>query len=152
MDPYSVLGISRSATPEEIRRVFRKLAAKYHPDRNPGDSKSEKLFKEASAAYELLMNPRKSGQFHTQPAAPPPPPTIVPVVIRGGRKKAGARRGYMPPRTQVGPQPQIKPGASYTVRSDVKLGSVPLKDLPPWMAKAPLFGQRKDPLDRGKAP
>lgn len=145
MDPYSLLGLSQSATPEEIRRAFRKLAAKYHPDRNPNNKVAEKIYKEASAAYELLTNPRKHGPSHTSETPRTAPPPIVPVFGRGGRKKRGARRGYMPPRAQAGPQPTIKPGDQYTVPPDVKLGSVSLKDLPPWMPRAPLF----DPLDRG---
>lgn len=147
MDPYSVLGLPQSASAEEIRRVFRKLAAKYHPDRNPGDPNAEKIFREASKAYELLTNPRKHGSVHSQRPQPPPPPTIVPVVIRGGRKKRGARRGYMPPGHQPRPHPPINPGEQVPVKPDVKLGNVPLKDLPPWMPRAPLFGN--DPLDRG---
>lgn len=144
MDPYSVLGVSQSASPEEIRRAFRKLAAKYHPDRTPGDAKSEKIFKDVSKAYDLLTNPGKQGPSHSRPPPPPPPPPIVPVVIRGGRKKCGPQRGYMPPRPS---RPPIKPGDVYNVPPEVKLGSVPLKDLPPWMPRATFFGV--DPLDRG---
>lgn len=162
MDPYSVLGVSQSATPEEIRRVFRKLSLKYHPDRNPNDSNAEAIYKEVSKAYDLLTNPGKQGSFHSQPAPrprpQPAPPPIVPVVVRGGRKKAGGRRGYMPPGHQPRPKsvkpgaqytvpPTIQPGSQYSVPPDVKLGSVPLKDLPPWMPRATFFGH--DPLDRG---
>lgn len=148
MDPHSILGVSQSASLGEIRRAFRKLAAKYHPDRNPNNKAAEVIYKNASAAYDLLTNPRKQGPSHTQGPSKQAPPTEVPVVVRGGRKKRGARRGYMSPRPG-GPRPEIKPGSSYTVRSgDVKLGSVPLKDLPRWMPRAPMFG-RQDPLDRG---
>lgn len=148
MDPYSILGVSQSASLEEIRRAFRKLAAKYHPDRNPNNKAAEVIYKDVSAAYDLLTNPRKQGPSHTPAPAPTMVHPFVPPFVRGGRKKRGARRGYMPPRPP-GAAPKIKPGSSYTVRpADVKLGSVPLKDLPPWMPRATMFGQ--DPLDRGK--
>ncbi len=152
MDPWSVLGVPQSATPEEIRRAFRKIAAKYHPDRNPNNKAAEKIYKEASAAYELLTNPRKQPRDHQQTPPPPgPQPYHGAYAFRPTRKKRGARRGYMPERPGAPPRPAPppKPGSSYTVRpNDVKLGSsVPLKDLPPWMPRAPLFGQ--DPLDRG---
>ncbi|MFZ7112962.1 MAG: molecular chaperone DnaJ [Desulfatiglandales bacterium] len=53
-DYYEVLGLSRSSGEEEIKRAYRKLAMKYHPDRNPGDSEAEEKFKEAAEAYEVL--------------------------------------------------------------------------------------------------
>jgi curved DNA-binding protein len=53
---YSVLGVDRKATADEIRRAYRKLARKYHPDVNPGDEKAEDMFKKVSAAYEVLSD------------------------------------------------------------------------------------------------
>lgn len=58
-DHYEVLGVDRSATPEEIKRAYRRLAMKYHPDRNPGDAEAETRFKEAAAAYEVLSDENK---------------------------------------------------------------------------------------------
>lgn len=58
-DYYEILGISRSSTQEEIKKAYRKLALKYHPDRNPGDKEAEERFKEAAEAYEVLRDPEK---------------------------------------------------------------------------------------------
>ena len=56
-DPYQVLGISRDASDEEIKQAYRRLAKKYHPDRNPGDAEAAKKMQEINAAYEQIKNP-----------------------------------------------------------------------------------------------
>ncbi|MGQ0628680.1 MAG: molecular chaperone DnaJ [Phycisphaerales bacterium] len=58
-DYYEVLGVGKSADAEEIKRAYRRLAMKHHPDRNPGDAAAEKSFKEAAAAYEVLSDDQK---------------------------------------------------------------------------------------------
>ena len=62
-DYYEVLGVSKSATPEELKKAYRKLALQYHPDRNPGDKEAEEKFKEAAEAYEVLSNPEKRQRY-----------------------------------------------------------------------------------------
>ncbi len=62
-DLYKVLGVDRKATPEEIKKAYRKLARQYHPDRNPGDEKAEERFKEISAAYDILGDADKRKQY-----------------------------------------------------------------------------------------
>jgi molecular chaperone DnaJ len=62
-DYYEVLGISRSASQEEIKKAYRKLAVKFHPDKNPGDAKAEEQFKEATEAYEVLKDGQKRRQY-----------------------------------------------------------------------------------------
>jgi molecular chaperone DnaJ len=62
-DLYKVLGVEKKATPEEIKKAYRKLARQYHPDRNPGDAKAEARFKEISGAYDVLGDPEKKKQY-----------------------------------------------------------------------------------------
>lgn len=62
-DPYKVLGVKPQVSGDEIRRAYRKLAKKYHPDLNPGDKEAEDRFKEISAAYELLSDPEKRARY-----------------------------------------------------------------------------------------
>lgn len=62
-DYYEVLGVSRNATADEIKKAYRKIALQYHPDRNPGDKDAEEKFKEAAEAYDVLSNPDKKAQY-----------------------------------------------------------------------------------------
>ncbi len=63
MDLYSVLWIEKNASKEEIKKAYRKKAMEYHPDRNPGNSEAEKMFKEVGNAYEVLSNDEKRKQY-----------------------------------------------------------------------------------------
>jgi curved DNA-binding protein len=62
-DYYQILGVSRSASADEIRAAYRKLALKYHPDRNPGDKQAEDKFKEMNEAYQVLSDPQKRARY-----------------------------------------------------------------------------------------
>ncbi len=62
-DYYSLLGIDRTASAEEIKKSYRKLAMKYHPDKNPGNKKAEDTFKEITEAYETLSDPKKKEMY-----------------------------------------------------------------------------------------
>jgi molecular chaperone DnaJ len=62
-DYYSILGIDKSATQDEIRSAFRKLAIKYHPDKNQGDKAAEEKFKEINEAYQILSDPQKKSNY-----------------------------------------------------------------------------------------
>jgi molecular chaperone DnaJ len=64
-DYYEILSVERNADGEEIKRSYRRLAMKYHPDRNPGDTEAEKSFKEAAEAYEVLADPQKRKIYDT---------------------------------------------------------------------------------------
>src|SRR5215203_2004147 len=62
-DFYEILGISKSASQDEIKKAYRKVAMQHHPDRNPGDKASEDKFKEAAEAYEILSDADKRSQY-----------------------------------------------------------------------------------------
>ncbi|HUB76519.1 MAG TPA: molecular chaperone DnaJ [Solirubrobacteraceae bacterium] len=62
-DPYAVLGVDRKASAEEIKKAYRKLARRYHPDRNPDDEQAESRFKEINEAHDLLSDPDKKAAF-----------------------------------------------------------------------------------------
>ena len=62
-DYYEVLGVAKNATAEDIKKAYRKLALKYHPDRNPGDKDAEEKFKEAAEAYSVLSDPDKKARY-----------------------------------------------------------------------------------------
>ncbi|MDH4182477.1 MAG: DnaJ domain-containing protein, partial [Betaproteobacteria bacterium] len=62
-DYYQVLGVNRDASEEDLKKAYRKLAMKHHPDRNPDDKGSEEKFKEAKEAYEVLTDPKKRAAY-----------------------------------------------------------------------------------------
>ena len=62
-DYYEVLGVERNASEDEIKKAYRKIAIKYHPDRNPGDKEAEEKFKEAAEAYDVLHDPQKRQRY-----------------------------------------------------------------------------------------
>ena len=62
-DYYEVLGLQKGASEEEIKKAFRKMAMKYHPDKNPGDKEAEEKFKEVNEAYSVLSDPDKKSKY-----------------------------------------------------------------------------------------
>ena len=63
MDYYKTLGINKTANEDDIKKAYRKLAMKYHPDKNPGDKNAEDVFKKVSEAYEVLSDSQKKKQY-----------------------------------------------------------------------------------------
>src|SRR3954465_13623546 len=64
-DYYQILGLQKGASAEDIKKAFRKLAVKYHPDRNPGNKTSEDKFKEINEAYAVQSDPKKKEEYDT---------------------------------------------------------------------------------------
>ena len=65
---YKTLGVKKDASEDEIKKAYRKLARKYHPDRNPGDKEAEEKFKEISAANDVLGDPEKRKEYDAGPS------------------------------------------------------------------------------------
>ena len=62
-DYYEILGVSKNTDETELKKAYRKMAVKFHPDKNPGDKEAEEKFKEAAEAYDVLSNPDKRARY-----------------------------------------------------------------------------------------
>src|SRR3989304_1193650 len=113
-DYYAILGVGRDGSEDDLKKAYRRLALRYHPDRNPGDKKAEEKFKEISEAYQVLSDPEKRAQYdrYGHAACPPgggraphaPPPSRQDPRRRGHRRQAedARRRGAGPQRRPAG--------------------------------------------------
>ncbi|MBM3293609.1 MAG: molecular chaperone DnaJ [Candidatus Aminicenantes bacterium] len=89
-DYYEVLGVDRKSGPADIKKAYRKLARKHHPDLNPGDKSAEARFKEIQEAYAVLSDPKKRAQYDQFGFVGAPPPGSGP----GGRSSTGGFEGF----------------------------------------------------------
>ena len=95
-DPYKVLGVAKTASKDEIRKAYRKLAKKYHPDMNPGDASAEAKFKEASAAFALLNNDEERARYDRGEIDASGNPTGPQGFGAGGAQAHGYPGGFAP--------------------------------------------------------
>src|SRR5947208_17165160 len=98
-DYYEVLGVNRDADEEAIKKAYRRLAMKHHPDRNPDDPKAEELFKEAKEAYEILADVNKRAAYDRYSRSR----------VDGPRAGMAARRGRSGSVVEPGNKPQTCP-------------------------------------------
>lgn len=110
-DYYEVLGVARTASSEELKKAYRRLALKYHPDKNPGDKKAEDAFKEITEAYDVLQDPQKRqsydqfGHFGAQAGFRPGGPNPFDGFgARGSPFGAGGFEGFGSPGAGAGPE------------------------------------------------
>lgn len=133
-DHYTMLGVSRAASQSDIRKAYRKLALKWHPDRNAGDRSAESRFKEISAAYEVLSDASKRAKYDSLRATAP-------------RPAAPLQPGGMPmpdfvARAQARRTATFRTGSPIeVVRGVFSTGPVQLKDMP----QVPLFFKKSRP-------
>jgi molecular chaperone DnaJ len=142
-DYYDVLGVTRTATADEIKKAYRKKAMEYHPDRNPGDAEAEARFKEAAEAYEVLSSPDKRARYDRFGRAglggaaggPGPGPGFTDIsdifaafsdIFGGGASGAAAGGGFddVFGRTRTRRRGQGRPGSDLRVRLALTLEEV----------------------------
>jgi|SRR5579871_7024310 len=120
MDLYAVLGVAKTASTDEVRSAYRKLAFQFHPDRNPGDKDKERQFKEISAAYDVLSDDAKRSRYDFERGRPARGPVPVPApFFRSGRGGFTFRPGPVPWSTfynSTGAQGTINVGATVQIR------------------------------------
>src|SRR5215210_8736269 len=86
-DPYGLLDVARTATDDDVRKAYRRLARKHHPDANPDDPHAEERFKEIQQAYETLSNPKRRRDYDERSRPSPQRRAASPRVATGGRPR-----------------------------------------------------------------
>ncbi len=128
-DHYATLGVAVNSTASEIRKAYRRLALKHHPDRNAGDRGAERRFKEIAEAYDILSDSAKRAKYDAERAGAPRPTvplrpegTPVPDFVARARERRKAGATF-----ETGP---MQAGRTYDLRGGFRPGPVPLRPGP----------------------
>ena len=130
-DPYQVLGLERGASDEEVKKAYRRLAKKYHPDANPGDAEAARKMQEINAAYEQIKNPPSPAEPAT---AAEPTPAAQAMAVTPTRTSLASGGGSSASRSLNSTRPRLRPPTGTSNMAAIRKPSTPWTERPPGTA------------------
>ncbi len=126
-DPYQVLGLERGASDEEVKKAYRRLAKKYHPDANPVDAEAARKMQEINAAYEQIKNPPSPAEPAT---AAEPTPAAQAMAVTPTRTSLASGGGSSASRSLNSTRPRLRPPTGTSNMAAIRKPSTPLDGAP----------------------